>query len=274
MAAGSGGTDGPTGVHSWVETLQPDLGAARAFYGSLFGWDFRVPDPAAGDRYAIAALGGRDVAGFGTLPDLGGPPVPAMWGTWIRVADVREAVQRVTAASGHVVFGPLQAPGGLRAVLADPTGAAFGVLDAGGPVARLVGEPGSWAMSSLHTPDPEAAAAFYGQVFGWRAEPVRPGGTLTVFRLAGHVAAAPDPALPEDAVGVMAGLPAGAGAPGVPPHWSVNFRVADTDDVARRATELGGRVLVPPTDTPGLRSALLVDPQGGVVPVNQSVPAA
>ena len=36
--------------------------------------------------------------------------------------------------------------------------------------AQLVNEPGAWAMSHLDTPDPAAAAAFYGAVFGWTTE--------------------------------------------------------------------------------------------------------
>jgi len=48
------------------------------------------------------------------------------------------------------------------------------------------------------------------------------------------------------------------------PHWSVTFAVDDADAVAARAVELGGKVLVPPVDTPPVRSAILSDPQGGV----------
>jgi hypothetical protein len=49
------------------------------------------------------------------------------------------------------------------------------------------------------------------------------------------------------------------------------FRVsdADADAVAARAAELGGPVLLPPTDAPGFRSAVLLDPQGAVFSVRQ-----
>jgi len=39
-------------------------------------------------------------------------------------------------------------------------------------------------MSSLHTPDPAVATAFYGAVFGWQAQAVGP---LTLLRLPGYV---------------------------------------------------------------------------------------
>jgi len=43
--------------------------------------------------------------------------------------------------------------------------------------------------------------------------------------------------------------------------------VSNVDATARRASELGGTVLLAPTDTPGFRSAVIADPQGGVVAV-------
>ncbi len=49
-------------------------------------------------------------------------------------------------------------------------------------------------------------------------------------------------------------------ADGVPPHWAVNFRADDIDAVAARAVELGGSLLMPPTDAPGFRNTVIADP--------------
>jgi uncharacterized protein len=57
--------------------------------------------------------------------------------------------------------------------------------------------------------------------------------------------------------------------PQVPPHWNVNFRVADADAIAAHATALGGSVVMGPMDTPGFRSAVISDPQGAVFSVSQ-----
>ena len=54
----------------------------------------------------------------------------------------------------------------------------------------------------------------------------------------------------------------------VPPHWSVNFAVRDADAIAERAIGLGGTIVMAPMDTPGFRSAVIADPQGGVVAVS------
>ncbi len=32
----------PDGVPCWVDTVQPDVGAAITFYGALFGWTFEA----------------------------------------------------------------------------------------------------------------------------------------------------------------------------------------------------------------------------------------
>jgi predicted enzyme related to lactoylglutathione lyase len=160
-------------------------------------------------------------------------------------------------------------PAGRLAVLADPTGAAFCVWEPGEREgAQLVNEPNTWLMSSLHTPDPVAAAAFYGAAFGWQAESMGP---VTLFRLPGYVGGQPDEekaarwqGMPRDVVAVAA--PPSAD---VPPHWNVNFRVADADAIAARATAVGGTVVVAPMDTPGFRSAVIADPQGAVFSVSQ-----
>jgi len=57
-------------------------------------------------------------------------------------------------------------------------------------------------------------------------------------------------------------------APAVPPHWNVNLRVEDTDAVAAHAANLGGTVIVAPMDTPGVRSAVLLDPSGAAFSVS------
>lgn len=59
----------------------------------------------------------------------------------------------------------------------------------------------------------------------------------------------------------------GSGWPsgGPEPHWVAYFGVDDVDTAAKKAQELGGKVLLPPTDVPKFgRAAVLRDPQGAV----------
>jgi uncharacterized protein len=54
----------------------------------------------------------------------------------------------------------------------------------------------------------------------------------------------------------------------VPPHWNVNFQVAEADAVAEHASALGGRVLMAPFDTLDFRNAAVTDPQGAVFSIS------
>jgi predicted enzyme related to lactoylglutathione lyase len=263
----------PMGVPCWVETLQPDPRAALDFYGPLLGWEFTGSGPMPGGlpgEYCVARVDGRAVAGIGALPDLGGPP-NGVWNTHVRVDGADAAVDRATSAGATLVLGPLDASGeGRPAVLVDPTGAAFSVWEACGRAgAQLVNEPRAWAMSSLHTPDPAAATAFYGAVFGWQSEAIAPGAPVMLFRLPDYVGGEPGRPIPRDVVGVMTATEAGPDGPAVPAHWNVNLQVDDTDAVAAHAADLGGTVLVAPMDTPGMRSAVLLDPQGAAFSISQ-----
>ena len=98
-----------------------------------------------------------------------------------------------------------------------------------------------------------------------------PGAPVFLFRLPGYVGGEPGQPIPRDVVGRDDGK-RGCGRGDVPPHWNVNLRVEDPDASAALAAELGGSVLMPPTDTPGFRSAVLSDPQGGAFSISQVVP--
>ncbi len=238
------------GVPCWVDILEPDPGAAMRFYGALFGWEF--VGPGVGDYYE-ARLRGRPVAGVGAQP----PGVPTAWNTYV---SVDSAARIANAAAGRVVVKPFDAlPAGRVAVLADPSGAHIGVWE---PVQRmgcqLVNEPSAYAMSVLHTPDPDAAADFYGEVFGWETEPFAPG--MTLFRLPGYVGGEPAQPVPRDVVAVMA-------ADGDHAHWRAGFWVHDADALAARAGDLGGGVVVAPFDAGPMRQAVLADPAGAAFSV-------
>jgi predicted enzyme related to lactoylglutathione lyase len=265
----------PPGVPCWVDTLQPDPRAALDFYGAVFEWEFTGPGPMPGDppgQYFIARVNGRDVAGIGSRPRNG--PAGATWNTYIRVASADEAVAAARRAGGSVLQPPFDVPpAGRTAVLADPAGAPFCVWEARTREgAQLVNEPRTWSMSSLHTPDPEGAKAFYGAVFGWRPDVFDAGEVqFTLWRLPGYVGGEPEQPVPRDVVAVMA--PAAPTQRGTrpPPHWSVDFWVAGADALAERAARLGGKVIVPPHATPGFRTAVLADPQGATFWIDELV---
>lgn len=248
------------------------------FYGPLFGWEFEEAGRQSesqdgrddGGGHFTATLGGQQVAGIRSISTPDDQPIPPMWRTSIRTSDIAVSIDDATSAGGSVLLGPLTVPGGQWAMLMDPTGAAVGLLEAGDQAgAELVNEPGTWMMSSLHTPDTAAARQFYGDVFEWEAELRAPESAVSVFRLSGYDGGKPGQGLPEDVVAVMTGIDDSHDAVKTPPHWGINLRVADTESTAQKTRDLGGQVLMPPTTTPEFINAVLMDSQGAVFSVSQ-----
>lgn len=238
------------GVPCWVDILVADPAPAMDFYGQLFDWEFGGPGPGG---YYEARLGDRHVAGVGASPE----GVPAVWNTYVSVASADDTARAAAAAGGRAIVAPFDVlPAGRVAVLEDPTGAPIGLWE---PAERLgcqlVNEPSAYAMSLLRTPDPDAAARFYREVFGWETEPFAPG--ITLFRLPGYLGGEPAQPVPRDVVAAMA-----VAEDGTPAHWGVDFWVHDADALASRVAELGGSVLAPPSDAGPLRQAALADPFG------------
>ena len=261
------------GVPCWVDTSQPHPEAAVDFYRGLFGWQFEdVMPPGSEGQYVIARLRGGDVAAVGSIPEAA-PPV-AMWNTYIWVDSADDTASKVRDAGGGVLMEPFDVTdAGRMAVFTDPEGAAFCVWQAKELMgAKVVNEPGSLNFNGLATRDVEGAKAFYGSVFGWSTLNV--GGGAEMWTLPGYgdylerdnpdlrkqLAEAGGPAGFVDVVASINPIP--DDQPDTPAHWSVTFAVDDADATAARATELGGRVVVPPFDAPWVRMTIINDPQG------------
>jgi len=250
----------PTGVPCWITCLAPDVHEAMAFYSEVFGWTYKTDQQV---TYAVAILRGREVAGIGSLAQAG-PDAQPSWITEVCVDSADAAAERSSAAGGQLLAGPLDMPpAGRLAVLADPSGA---VICAFEPDARrgaqLVNEPGAWSMSALSTPDPDAAARFYGAMFGWEREEFGP---MTMWRRPGYVGGEPSQPVPRDVVAVMS-PPAES-----PAQWGVDLWVEDAGVAAAAAVRAGGAILSPPERLEGLpfRSAVLADPAGAVFRISQ-----
>ena len=239
----------PPGVPCWVDNLVTDVDEALRFYGELFGWEFEGPGPG---NYYVARVRGRDVAGVASAP----PGVSAGWNTYVSVVSADETA----GAADRVVVEPLDVlPAGRVAALEDPAGAIIGLWEpADRNGCQRVNEPAAYAMSALHTPDPDAAARFYRDLFGWETQEFAPG--VSLFRLPGYVGGEPQQPVPRDVIAVMA-------KDDGPARWSVDFWVIDADDAAARAPQLGGSVIVPPFDSIPTRQAVIADPFGAAFSV-------
>jgi predicted enzyme related to lactoylglutathione lyase len=117
---------------------------------------------------------------------------------------------------------------------------------------------GRFAWHELMTSDTKAATRFYSELLSWKVNemPMGPGGTYTLFKQGD-----------KEVAGMMASPQAG-----IPSHWLTYIGVEDVDASVKKITELGGKMLVPPTDVPGmLRFAVAQDPQGAAFGILRGV---
>jgi predicted enzyme related to lactoylglutathione lyase len=275
------------GVPCWVDASQPDSEVAVDFYGGLFGWEFEdvMPPGSQGDKYFIArgkarsssifdTSGGQrsgDVAAVRPIP--AAAPPTARWNTYFWVDSADEAASKVR-----------------EAVFTDPEGASFGVWEAKEHKgARLINDPGSLVFNGLNTRDVEGARSFYGSLFGWQTASIGGGAegwTLPGYgdwlerehhpRLREQMAEAGAPTGFEDVVASI--IPIADDQPDTPAHWSVTFATDDADATAKKAIELGGKVIVPPFDAPWstatytIRMTVICDPQGATFSASKFLP--
>ena len=242
-------TEYAPGTPSWVDLSSTDIDSAKDFYATALGWSYDDQDAGEYGTYSMALSGGKAAAGLmAQQPEQAEQGMPAMWNTYVTVEDAEQACGAAQAAGGQIyapVMDVLEA--GKMAVLGDPTGAACCVWEPKNHIgAQVVNEPGAFCWSDLQTGDQAAAAAFYGEVFGWESQQVdMPTGTGTMFTLDQSPVASASNA-PE----------------GVPPHWGVYFAVADCDGCTSTITDNGGQVMMGPFDTPPGRMAIAMDPAG------------
>jgi len=116
------------GAFTWSELSSSDPAKSKAFYSSVFGWDW-----GGADEYPEAQVGRRAIGGI--MPRTSDVPadVPDGWLVYFGAADVDADVKKATDLGASVVAGPADIPGtGRFAVLADPQGAVFALFQAGG----------------------------------------------------------------------------------------------------------------------------------------------
>ena len=155
----------------WYELWCQDAEAAKAFYPRVIGWT--VTDP--GDGYMhIQAPDGDFVGGMMPIrPEMEG--ARPGWLAYLNVDDVDAKVADITAAGGTVGMPPMDMKDvGRMALVSDPQGATFYVMKPQPPADRPEGkstafgnQPGHCGWNELATTDPDAAARFYVDQFGW-----------------------------------------------------------------------------------------------------------
>jgi len=126
---GSGLANVP-GTLCWNELCSRDVGGAAKFYQELFGWEILAGD--AENGYREIKVGDR--LNGGILPwreEMG--DLPPSWSAYFAVADCDAALARIAELGGTTLMGPADVEAGRFAVVADPQGAVFDVIDVKNP---------------------------------------------------------------------------------------------------------------------------------------------
>lgn len=125
------------GAMTWNELVTRDVEGAKAFYEAALGWGFQLADPETG--YWVITMDNK-VEGDGDADDPmnGGimamnenfpPEMPAAWTVYFQVDDAAAAIERATELGGMLAFGPMNTAAGIIAVLTDPQGGTFTVIE-------------------------------------------------------------------------------------------------------------------------------------------------
>jgi len=112
----------------------------------------------------------------------------------------------------------------------------------------------------LVTSDQKKSGSFFIELLGWTSKEVDAGefGTYTLFQKDG-----------QDVAGMMNPT---SNTPGDKSYWHSYIAVEDVDICAKRTSELGGKVLVPPHDIPDVgRICIVSDPTGAVTHLMQPI---
>jgi predicted enzyme related to lactoylglutathione lyase len=234
----------------WYELMTPDPGGVAPFYKAVVGWDIPAEGmtmPNGSDYRMIQRADGGSAGGVLKLTEAmsSGGAKPG-WLPYFHVEDVPAAVKQAEAAGGKSWMGVMTLPQGTIAMLSDPQGAAFYLMDpvppAGNPDAKSdVFKPkaaGHCQWNEVQTSDEPGATAFYTTLLGWTAENTMPMGDKGVYRFVeaeGEQIGAINPWLPEW-MGIA---------------WLPYFGVTDIEAAKQAAAANGGTVHGDVHEVPG-----------------------
>jgi predicted enzyme related to lactoylglutathione lyase len=117
-----------TGSFGWGEVCVRETEGVDAFYPSVFPYEAVQAGGDEGD-YLVWRLDGKPVAGRLRMGEAIPADVPPYVNVYFVVSDCDDAVRTVERLGGEVHMGPRDSPFGRMAVVADPQGATFSVID-------------------------------------------------------------------------------------------------------------------------------------------------
>lgn len=226
----------PLGRFCWYDLMSVEPERSLAFLRDLFGVEGKVSP-----EYTELSIAGQSFGGLMRKPDA---QPPSAWIGYLHVENLAAATRKAEELGATVPMKNVEIPRvGRFSFLKDPQGAYFYLFQAGVPLEDTKPAPGIPCWAELHTGNSMGSAAFYGQLVGYQAR-FEPG--YAFLELDGSP---------------VAGMVEGRESTG----WMFYFLVADVQESARRAVELGADQRQPPTEVPGWgKMAVLSEPTGAI----------
>lgn len=235
----------------WHDLITPNLAQSQAFYASVFGWQFQ----AVNDSYTLASLDGKLIAG---MAELDNKQNASHWLSLISSKDIAGVSEKTIKAGGKVLVSSTEIKGrGTIAVLEDPQGAVFSLINtvSGDPETQQTDN--SWIWQEVWSDNPEQSKAFYQSLGNYSAQskPLN-NGNYSYLALNG-----------KPAIGFVKKPDAEIGN-----TWVNYIKVADIDATLLKVTSAGGIVLMAPSDKVRSGSvAIIRDPAGAGIVIQEQM---
>ncbi|MEO8314576.1 MAG: VOC family protein [Pseudomonadota bacterium] len=241
-----------TGTFIWYELMTTDPGSAAKFYGAVVGW--KIPDqpnpmPAGRDYRMIGRSDGGSAGGVLKLsPDMVKHGAMPCWMGYLHVADVDAAVKAISADGGKVLMPRMDLPVGSIAMVADPMGTPFYMMNPIPPPGKPEGKSDVFDVKAvqrvrwneLASPDLVRAKTFYAKHFNFQFNDVMPMGPMGDYCFIDH-----------DGVrlgAIMAKQPSNPSPIGT---WMFYFGVPSVSAARRAITAGGGKIMLDMLEVPG-----------------------
>ncbi len=235
----------------WHDLITPNLAQSQAFYSSVFGWQFQ----AINDSYTLASLDGKLIAG---MAELDNKQNASHWLSLISSKDIAAVSEKTIKAGGKVLVSSTEIKGrGTIAVLEDPQGAVFSLINTvnGDPEAQQTDN--GWIWQEVWSDNPEQSKAFYQSLGNYSAQskPLN-NGNYSYLALNG-----------TPAIGFVKKPDAEIGN-----TWVNYIKVADVDATLLKVTAAGGIVLMAPNDKVRNGSvAIIRNPAGAGIVIQEQM---
>jgi predicted enzyme related to lactoylglutathione lyase len=116
------------GSFCWNELQTRDLPKAKDFYSKVFGYGIKANPMPGGGEYVEWQINGRSIAGGQDMSTMVPPQVPPHWLVYFAVNNTDETVKKTQELGGSVMAPAMDIPQGRMAVLTDPQGASFAII--------------------------------------------------------------------------------------------------------------------------------------------------